>query len=196
MNRDLATRVIEFYNRVRARPAESVGPELEALAQAARGELSGSYAAQTSPIASHTWLTDAVLLPTELTTSQEPINMPYNCEIVGLFPTVLLIDSTQGIVEPPMEAIQVMLEVDRREKLTARADEMTSQSQDADVVTLPSISASIANRLFGYRVKGAKTKISVRFGWRVDLATVAAMNWGKVLVGIDWFVRPTIEEGP
>lgn len=186
-NRNLAQRVLEFSARARSRPAEAVGPELDALAEDARRAISGSFVAQTSPVANYTWLSRAVLDPATLYTTQEPIVIPYDCELVGVLPTILLVDTTAGLVEPPIEAIDVFMQIDRKDTLTARAETTVTATQDAQMINLPSVSATIANRCFSKQLD-AQSSMSVKFGWATDLATVAALKWGKVQISLNWYV--------
>ena len=102
-------------------------------------------------------------------------------------PTILLVDTTAGLVEPPAEAFNVFLQIDRKDTLTARSDRLTTQQQDAQMVNLVAMSSQVGNRLFGRRLDNNST-ISVKFAWRVDLTTRTALKWGSVLIGLNWYV--------
>jgi hypothetical protein len=189
-DQDLREEVMDFVRAAREHPSEAVGERLAVLERKARSGLSGSYNARTSSVARLTWANFLTLDKTKRTTIQDPIEIPYPIEIVGFLPLVTLIDTSQTAIEPPMSAINVFLQINREDVLTARSDRTTSQDDDPQMVPLPSISADLANRLFGQVAPSATNTLSVKFGWAVDLATVAALGWGTCLISLSWFVRP------
>jgi hypothetical protein len=119
---------------------------------------------------------------------EDPIYIPYPIEIVGMLPTILLIDSDPTVVEPPPEAIDVFLQINQKDTLTARSNRRTAQGQSPQVVNLPAISATIGNRLFCKVLDEQSNTFSIRFQWAVDVATVAALKWGTVQISLNWFV--------
>lgn len=187
---DLARAIEDFAERVRQRPAESVGPELDRLVQFARAVKQGESYALVSRSAPETWMQKVTLPSTQLVSPTDPMQFPYPCRIVGCDPEVLLVTAAQAIVEPPPEAIEVYLNIDRHEQLTMRSDAQVPAGANAYVVKLDSISARIANRLLNLEFTKNDQTMSLYVGWAVDLATVTAFGWGNVEVAFNWFVEP------
>lgn len=188
MNDDIRSAVRQYVRTAREHPGDALGPALDELDRKARSERSGSYVAQTSPVADYTWLNRLVLDKTLAQSEEDPIYIPYPIEIVGMLPTILLIDADQTVVEPPPEAIDVFLQINQKDTLTARSNRRTAQGQSPQVVNLPAISCTIGNRLFGKVLDEQSNTFSIRFQWAVDLATVAALKWGTVQISLNWFV--------
>ncbi len=182
-----------FYSRVRASPSLSVGPELERLKEIAdRGEAATAYA-QKSPVANVTWMQRAILQASKAESPQTPMEITYACKIVGCLPTILLVTAAQNIVEPPPEAIDVFMQLDRTETFTARQDKLLASGQDAQVVNLPGFNNLV--RSFELDLNNDTNVLSVTFKWAVDLATVAAFGWGDVQISLLWFVDPELKYG-
>jgi hypothetical protein len=187
---DLARAIEDFADRVRQRPAESVGPELDRLVQFARTTKQGERYALVSDVAPETWMQKVTLLSTQLVSPTNPMLFPYPCRIVGCDPEILLVQSGGGIVEAPPEAIELFLNIDRHENLTVRTDQQLPAGANAYVVKLNSISSRIANRLLNLEFTKNDQNLSFYVGWAVDLATVAAFSWGHLEVSLNWFVEP------
>ncbi len=186
----LRNAVLSFVNEARANPSASVGPELDRLAQVANDSGAADAVAVSGRVANMTWMSRALLLPTQLDSIQQPIEIPYPCTIVGVLPTILLLDTGGATIEPPPEAIDVFLQIDRNETLTATTDRMTSALQDPQVVNLPALDPRIGLRLMELHLGNKMNTVSVRFRWAVPLATVAAKTWGSVQISLNWYVKP------
>lgn len=181
--------VDDFVQTARAKPAEAVGPALEKLAQSAKDSRRVSDAvAVTAPLANTTWMSRATLAATARESNIDPLQIPYACTIVGALPTVLLVDTGANAIEPPMDAIDMFLQIDRRETFTARTDRITNQQQDSQVVNLSAFNPRRSLRIIELQLRNEMNVVSVRFRWAVDLTLVAAFNWGDVQISINWFV--------
>jgi hypothetical protein len=185
--------VEHFVSIARSHPADAIGPELDKLAQASRSDPSGNFVAEMSPVAPITWMTRQILPAAQQATGQIPLFVPYPCRIVGARTTILLVDPTQGIVEPPPAAIDLYLQINRKDGYTARTDQQLAQTEDSSVVNLESIDATIANRLLDLDLPENQNHIGVAFRWAVPVATVAGFAWGDVQISINWFVDPKIK---
>lgn len=182
--------VRRFLADARRNPARAVGEALDELERAVDREFDGAFVAQTSPVARDTWMARAQLAAGA--PESAPITVPLGepVEIVGFLPTVLALGDTP----PPPEAIDVWIEANRRDTITARAETGVAAGDDIRVVNLPMISAAVANRLIGWRLTAADPTIAVKFRWAVPLATVAAQGWSDAQVSLGLFVRPIEED--
>lgn len=184
---------IAFYDRVRASPSLSVGPELERLKEIAEeGDVAVAYA-QKSPVANVTWMQRAILQASQATSPQLPMEITYACKIVTCAPTVLLVQSAQNVVEPPLAAIDVFMQLDRTETFTARQDKLLAAGQDSQVVNLAAFADTV--RSFELDLNNDNNVLSVTFKWAVDLAIVAAFGWGDVQISLNWAVDPKLKYG-
>lgn len=186
----LRSAIAEFVETARAHPSDAVGPALERLDQFAKAQRGADSIALSARTANITWMSRTTLSPTSLDSTQEMIEIPYPCTIVGVLPTILLIDSTQGLIEPPPEAIDMFLQVDRKDTFTARTDRNLTQLDDPQVVNLPAIDPRTALRVLELELGELKNYLAVRCRWAVPLATVAAFNWGTVQLSFNWYVDP------
>lgn len=184
---------IAFYDRVRASPSLSVGPELERLKEIAEASDVATAYAQKSPVANVTWMQRAILQATKAEAPQLPMEITYACKIVGCVPTILLVQAGQAIVEPPLSAIDVFMQLDRTETFTARQDKLLSSGQDAQVVNLAAFDDVV--RSFELDLNNDNNVLSVTFKWAVDLTVVAAFGWGDVQISLNWFVDPKLKYG-
>jgi hypothetical protein len=184
---------LSWYDNVRARPSESIGPGLERLkAIAEASDVAVAYA-QKSPVANVTWMQRAILQAAQATSPLMPMEITYACKIVGCVPTVLLVQAGQAIVEPPLAAIDVFMQLDRTETFTARQDKLLAAGQDSLVCNLAAFADTV--RSFELDLNNDNNVLSVTFKWAVDLATVAAFGWGDVQISLNWFVDPKLRDG-
>lgn len=186
---DLAQDVLEYDRVTTANPSEAVGSRRDALVAKARAALSGSYAAQTSPIAPLRWMNRVVLPQNVLQSEEDPLDFPFPVEIVGFIPTVLLVDTNAQRVQPPLEAIDVYIQLNNDAVLTNRANRVATQTQNFQVCNLPAISATVGNSLMGLVLSEPRNLVTVKFAWAVDLATVAALAYGDVQVSLNYVMR-------
>jgi len=186
----LARQVLDFYNRVRREPSISVGPELDKLREFADREVGAQNVALTSPVASRTWMTRKVLASTQRETAQEPIEAT-DFVIVGVHVVLLALEPPPKI-PPPLSAIDIFLQIDRRDHLTASVERIRSQTQELDSVSLSALDAGIANRVFRLNLNNPQ-KLAVRFKWAVDNTIVNLFNWSNVQISVNWFVSEKSE---
>jgi len=186
---------MSFYDRVRASPSLSVGPELERLKDMAEASDVANAYAQKSPVANVTWMQRGLLLNTQQETAQIPMEVTYACKIVQCKPTVLLVDFGQEtqFVEPPLEAIDVFLQLDRHEVFTARQDKLVTAGQNVQVVNLAAFDDVV--RSFELDLNDDNNVLAVTFRWAVDLSVVTAAGWGSVQISLNWMVDPKLKIG-
>jgi hypothetical protein len=188
--------VREFGRRVRASPALSVGPDLDRLIEQADREDEGYVAAYKSPIANLTWMQRGTLSRVELASPQLPMEIPFACKIVAC-KVVTILNEMPGdgvdFVEPPLSAIDVVMQLNRKELFTARVDKLNAANQDTMVVSLASFDDAV--RTFELTLNPDDNILSVQFKWAVDLAIVAAYEWGNVQISMNWAVDPKIRYG-
>lgn len=179
--------VRRFLAEARRSPAAAVGTALDELEAEAARDLDGAFVARTSPVATNTWMGRATLRKTQPSTAPDIVAMGMPVEVVGFFPTILALE--QGLTVPPLEAIDVHLELNRRDVITARAESGVQAGDPIDVVNLPMISSVVANRLIGWKLSAADPNISIEFRWAVPLAVVTALGWSDIQISLGMFVR-------
>lgn len=183
--------VQKYLDDVTARPAESVGPSLDRLKAALNDVDDGTRLARVAPVANLTWMNREILTAARLDSPQDNIKIPFKCRIVGAKVSMLLIDPTNGIVLPPPEAIDVFIEMNRRDEYTARADDRLGVDEDPQVVSLLALDTQEANRQMCIEMPATGFQvISVRYRWALPLATVALFGWGDTQISINWFIDP------
>lgn len=186
---------LSFYDRVRASPSLSVGPELERLKDIAEVEDVATAYAQKSPVANVTWMQRGTLFATQQESAAIPMEITYACKIVQCKPTVLLIDygGETTFVEPPLAAIDVFIQLDRHEVFTARQDKLLAAGQNVQVVNLQALDDNV--RSFELDLNDDNNVLSVTYRWAVPIATVAAAGWGGVQISLNWVVDPKLKLG-
>jgi len=195
MGVELASSVRRHIDRVRSNPAAAVAPEeLAELERAAREDLDGRRIAITAPVCDFTRMSRVVLDPA---VDQEIIddfpNLAEPMVIEGFSVDVLLLEAG-GKVEPPVKGIDVRLSLGRDRKLEL-TNAQNGQNfapplvKQTDFVSLSSIDATIANRLWDIRLDDAPFAFTFTYRWGVDSTTRTTLNWGKTRVTVNWFVR-------
>jgi hypothetical protein len=179
----------EYVRAAKSSPADQVGGALERLQQVASDSRGVSDSvALCQRVANSTWMSRIQLAKTVLESNSDPILIPYPCVVVGMLPTVLLIDSTAQIVEPPLEAFDIYVQIDRRDTLTATSDRVSATTQDVQVVNLPAFLPYTALRTLELELGNTQNIIGVRLRWAVPLTIVTAMHWGDVQISMNWFI--------
>lgn len=185
----LALAVRRFVAAARRSPALAVGAGLDELDQIAEASIdAGGYVAQHAPIATDTWMSRVSLLTADDESEPDEVTVGEPARIVGFFPTLLLVEN--GKTLPPMEAIDVAIEFNKRRNITSKASSGQEAGTNAWFVNLPMISV-LAPRLIGMRLSNADPRFSVSYRWAVDAATRAALGWGNVQVSLGAFMRLT-----
>jgi hypothetical protein len=189
----------DFARMVRANPSKAVGEELDRLMMLAdRGDDAAAYAYK-SPVANVTWMQRGYLSRTELQTPSLPMQIPFACRITGCQPVILLRDSLgDGVtfVEPPIQAIDAVIQLNRTETFTARTDKLVATNQDTMVCSLAALDNRI--RSLEMELNADDNVLSVQFKWALPLTGVGSVEqyvWGGVDISINWFVDPTVRYG-
>jgi hypothetical protein len=189
----------EWAPRARKSPAEAVGDGLDRLIKLAeRGEDAAAYAYK-SPVANVTWMQRGYLSRQQLQTAQLNMMIPYACRITGAHVNILLVDALgDGVtfVEPPIQALDVLVQLNRAEVFTARTDKLVSVNQDAMVCSLDTINNTV--RSFEMELNADDNVLSTTFKWAVPLTgngSVEQYEWGGVQISLNWFVDPHVRYG-
>jgi hypothetical protein len=187
----LGYKVRRFAAEARKSPALAVGKALDELERAVDRSFDGAFIASTQPVAPYTWQIRKTLLATTQESDSDEVLLGEPVEIVGMEPSILLVGTGPGLVLPPIEAIDVFVQQDRKEVFTATA--RPPGNQQPQLVNLPFMSTS--KRLFALMMDRKKVDpmISMKFRWAVPVATVAAFGWGDTQISVGMFVR-TLEE--
>lgn len=185
----LGVAVQRYIRSVREQPALATGVALDELANIADRDFVGGFVAQTSAVAPLTWM-KRLLLPADQDESDD-VSLEFGepVELVGCAHSVLLVDSTSGLVKPPDEAIDCFLEINKRHELTNVEKGESSGHVTPGFVNLPFVSVFV-QRLWGIRISSADPTLTFRVAWAVDQATRTAFKFGAVQVSLGMFVRP------
>lgn len=160
---------------------------LEELRKVASQDFDGAFAALHAPVADYTWMTRGVLSPANDEASLDDFVFPNACEVVALIPTITSLAIAAPDVLPPLDALDVVLTVDRKDTFTARVTPNTSQAP-SDVVNLSMLSV-LTPRLLGLALRGPKPIITCKVRWAVPVAVRTFRNFGPVQVSIGFCVR-------
>lgn len=188
---DLSHEIRRYVREVRERPTLATGAALDALEDAAKHAFTGGFVTSTSPVAPLTWMSRAVLRKDQAESQSDELKLGEPIEIVGILPTILRADEDPLLVQPPIEAIDVFLELNRRDFLTAQGEKGTAPGRDKSVVNLPMISVQ-GPRLLGLVLDAADPIMSIRFRWAIPLALVASYGFADVQCSLGFYVRPLI----
>lgn len=189
----------DFARMVRANPSKAVGEDLDRLILLAdRGDDAAAYAYK-SPVANVTWMQRGFLGRSELQTGQLPMQIPFACRITGCQPVILLKDGIgDGVtfIEPPIQAIDAVIQLNRSEVFTARTDKLVAVDQDTMVCSLAALDNRV--RSLEMELNADDNVLSVQFKWALPLTGVGSVEqyeWGSVQISLNWFVDPTIRYG-
>jgi hypothetical protein len=195
----LRRKVDDFVRRVRARPSESVGPELDSLQKAIWEGDEAAVSAYKSPIANVTWMQRAVLMRDQLSTPQIPMEIPYACRIVTCHPVLSLYEAPNAeaaidYIEAPISAVDVVMQLNRLETFTARMDKLVGQNSDAMVCSLAAFDDRI--RSFELELNADDNILAVQFKWATEnLQDIIDFNWGSLRISLNWAVDPKLKIG-
>jgi hypothetical protein len=200
MSAELASAVQRHIDRVRQNPAAAVEPaELHELERHARQDMDGRRIATTAPVADYTRMSRVVLDPaSDVEIVDDFPNLSEPMVIVGFAVDVLLLEAG-GKAAAPTNAIDLRLSVGRDFKTDLNnAQNMGAVGaplvRQTDFVSLSSVDATIANRLWDIKLDDAPFSLTFTYKWGVDQTTRTALNWGKTRVTVNWFVR--LRNGP
>lgn len=181
--------ILDYVAAARSSPADAIGGALTRLQQSASDSAGGvaDSVALVQRVANSTWMSRVQMDPAVLESNGDTIDIPYPCTIVSAMPTILFVGTTPAI-EPPPEAFDVYMQIDRRDVLTSSTDRVTSQTQDMEVVNLPAFEPSRSLRTLELQLGEQKNTLALRVRWSVPLATVATLGWGPCQISILWMV--------
>lgn len=181
--------VFSFLDRVRTRPVDATDPRvLSTLEEAARNDWGGSFVAINSPVAPLTWEQRVILRSPAQQSERVNFVLPYPCEILGMFPTV--VQSAAGALAAPTTGlIDVAIDVNL-DTLYTQANGISTPGgqQGGTFVTLAAIdssgSATNAGRQFGIRLTQPNPNLGFTFRWKLG-----ANSCNEALIGIALFTR-------
>ena len=181
--------VFSFLDRVRTRPVDATDPRvLSTLEEAARNDWGGQFVAINSPVAPLTWEQRAILQSAAQQSQRLNFVLPYPCEILGMFPTV--VQSAAGaLATPTTDLIDVAIDVNL-DTLYTQANGISSPGgqQGGTFVTLAAIDSAggrgNAGRQFGVRLTQPNPNLGFTFRWKLG-----PNSCNEALIGVALFTR-------
>lgn len=127
-----------------------------------------------APVAPYTWEVRAFLPTTILETSRIPIYFTRPVEIVGFMPTVRVNGFLQGGTRriPTTDDIQILFDINQRDRLTNRLESTTSAGPGQAYVTLSTFSV-LTPRLIRIQMLNQAPDVGIQFRWCQDPAPIA-----------------------
>jgi hypothetical protein len=190
---ELSTRVLSFVAAARRSPAAAVSDDaLEGLMRVARRELADRELAHYAPVTRFTWMGRTTLLRAEEQTAIERVPMGERGLIVGFIPTLQSLGPTADEVLPPLDAVDVSIELrSGKDLLTHRFEMNVASGGSSRFVALQflSMAADEGNRLVEWPMsEGMDPNLAFQFRWAIDSATRVAANFADVQIslGLIW----------
>jgi len=119
---------------------------------------------RVKPFSNDTWEASASLPGTVIQSEQEPIVFPNSCRIVGIYPSITINDSNEGLLVPTPDDIMVTLSMNKQRNYTANVGQ-TSQARNGDAfVTLAALNTAI--RDLNIEVLTPRPQASMAFRWK------------------------------
>jgi hypothetical protein len=187
----LRARILDFVNFARNMPGRASAPEeLNALEKAAYNSADGMFAAEHAPIAPMTWEERVILLGSSLISERVSFKFPYAMEVVGMFPTLSLVQPLSGgAVVPTTADIDISIDLNNNNFLSALDGISTSApgaTRGGTFVTLAAWSV-LAPRLISLKLTGPAPELGMTFRWKNPNAN--APNYRDTIVSCAIFVR-------
>jgi hypothetical protein len=195
---NLRQSALDFVNLARNKPALATDPEvLGNLEAAALMDASGSFAAETAPIAEDTWEAGTVFLGNTSVSERINVDITYPVMIVGLFPT-LSVFTTGGATTPTLSDIDCQIDLNTQEYRTSMRGTNTvttaagtTPTRDGTFVTLAALStaATAGARMLCWKIPDRTSQIGVTFRWK-QFTPPATAVFKDTMIRLAFFVRP------
>lgn len=182
----LSYRVLQFVDRAFKDPASASNPALlKQLENAARNAFEG-IVALTAPASPMTWETVAVVRGATQTSPRIPFRFPRPVEIVGFFPTLIIL-TTGGAISPSLDSLAVSIDTDNQNYMTSGDGVSTPAGGTAGpYVTLSSMAVQVP-RVVGYKLRNPTPDIGFTYRWKLDVSGGAVFK--DALVSMAMFAR-------
>lgn len=159
--------VRKYLDHVRKHPADALNPivlkELEHAADSSRENLA---AALYAPEADLTWETRVILQGTQVQTPRQPLPFPRPVDVVGLYPSIIPITNTVGLITPTLNDVDVALDMNSRQYFSSAAGISNAQGGTAgSFVTLAAMGVQVP-RLFVLTLDDPTPDFGMTFKWK------------------------------
>jgi len=183
--------VLDFVDMARNMPGRASSPEeLNHLKDAAYGSADGMFAAEHAPIASMTWEERVIMRGADLVSERVAFKFPYAMEVVGMFPTLELVQPVAGgVIIPTTSSLDVSIDINNNNFITTLEGLSTSApgaTRGGTFVTLGAWSV-LAPRLVSLKLTGPSPDLGMVFRWKNPNA--AAPNYRDTIISVALFVR-------
>ena len=157
--------VLRYVDRAVRDPSAAGDPRLLArLANAAKEAFEGIVALH-APASPMTWETSVIMAGATQTTPRQPFRFPRPVEIVGFFPTLVIL-ATGGATTPGLDDIAVAIDTDTQQHMTSGEGLSTAAGiASGAFVTLSSISVQVP-RVVGYKLRNPTPDIGFTYRWK------------------------------
>lgn len=183
----LAFEVRRFVDRVRKQPSDGSNPSLLARLDKAAEEAIEGIVALTAPASPMTWEVNALVLGATQTTNRVAFKFPRPVEVVGFYPSLVLLGTGAGPTTPSLDSLSVSIDVDTQNYLTSGEGVSTiAGTQAGPYVTLAAMAIQTP-RVVGYKLRNPTPVMGFTYRWKRDVSGGAVFK--DVLVSMALYAR-------
>ena len=157
----------KYLDHVRKHPGDALHPALlRELERAADQSTDGLQAALIAPAADLTWETRVLLQGSSVQTARQPLVFPKPVDVVGLYPAVIAVTNTVGLITPTLNDIDVALDMNASQYFSSASGISNAAGGTAgSFVTLAALAIQVP-RLFMLTLDAAQPDFGMTFKWK------------------------------
>jgi hypothetical protein len=186
----LSYEVFRFIDRVRKQPSDGSDPRLLSRLEVYAKEAFEGIVALHAPASPMTWESSTLLNGAVQTTNRIGFRYPRPVEIVGFFPTLVVLepeDEDSDLITPSTDVISVSIDTDNQNYLTSGEGISTNAGGTAGpYVTLSAMSVQVP-RVVGFKLRNPTPDIGFTYRWKQSVAAGAVYK--NTIVSLAMFAR-------
>jgi len=163
----LSFEVRKYLDHIRKHPGDALNPVLlKSLEQKVDESNEGLRAALYAPEADLTWESRVILQGATNQTPRQPLVFPRAVDVVGLYPAVIPITNTNGLITPTLDDIDVALDMNSEKYFSSGSGISNATGGTAgQFVTLAAMGVQVP-RLFILHLDAAQPDFGMTFKWK------------------------------
>jgi hypothetical protein len=163
----LSFEVRKYLDHIRQHPSDALNPvllkSLERSVDESAEELTAALYAPEAPL---TWETRVILQGATVQSARQPLVFPKPVDVIGMYPSVIPITNTNGLITPTLDDIDVALDQNSSQYFSAGQGAQNAQGGTAgQFVTLASMGVQVP-RLFLLHLDAAQPDFGMTFRWK------------------------------
>jgi len=178
--------ILQYVARVKREPASGSDPRLLDILERKAKEAFEGIVTLTAPASPMTWEVNTVMLGAAQVTNRISFRFPRPVEIVGFFPTLVVL-ATGGTITPSTDVIAVQMDTDNQNYLTSGSGVSTNAGGAAGpFVTLSAMGVQVP-RVVGYKLRNPTPDIGFTYRWKQDVSAGAVYK--DTIVSLAMYAR-------